>query len=209
MPAGLASAWSARASAFSSKAPRAGTPGSSRGAPQTTASSTFAAPGSSWGSSSRWSSLRRWLIRCAARSALRRRPLKTRPLEFVLSPVDNQRLANLCGTLDENLRQIETALDVTIARRGERFTVRGAQAAQAADVLQKFYEDATRGLTLDDIQLGLIEVRSRGRRSKRANALGSSREILLRRSIPTCDRSTTRSTTCWVSTRPASSLSAA
>jgi len=94
---------------------------------------------------------------------LQRRPLKTRPLELVLTPVDNQRLANLCGTLDENLRQIETALDVTIARRGERFTVHGAQAAQAADVLQKFYDDAKRGLTLDDIQLGLIEVRSRGR----------------------------------------------
>jgi phosphate starvation-inducible protein PhoH and related proteins len=94
---------------------------------------------------------------------LRRRPLKTRPLELVLTPVDNQRLANLCGTLDENLRQIETALDVTIARRGERFTVRGPQATQAADVLQKFYDDAKRGLTLDDIQLGLIEVRSRGR----------------------------------------------
>ncbi len=94
---------------------------------------------------------------------MRRRPLKTRPLELVLTPVDNQRLANLCGTLDENLRQIETALDVTIARRGERFTVRGPQATQAADVLQKFYDDAKRGLTLDDIQLGLIEVRSRGR----------------------------------------------
>ena len=94
---------------------------------------------------------------------MRRRPLKPSPLELVLTPVDNQRLANLCGTLDENLRQIETALDVTIARRGERFTVRGAHAAQAADVLQKFYDDAKRGLTLDDIQLGLIEVRSRGR----------------------------------------------
>ena len=82
--------------------------------------------------------------------------MKTRPLELVLSPVDNQRLANLCGALDENLRQIETALDVSIARRGERFTVRGAQAARAAEVLQKFYGDAKRGLTLDDIQLGLI-----------------------------------------------------
>ena len=89
--------------------------------------------------------------------------MKTRPLELILTPVDNQRLANLCGTLDENLRQIETELDVTIARRGERFTVRGARAVQAADVLQKFYDDAKRGLTLDDIQLGLIEVRSRGR----------------------------------------------
>jgi phosphate starvation-inducible protein PhoH and related proteins len=40
--------------------------------------------------------------------------LKPKPLELVLSPVDNQRLANLCGPLDENLRQIETALDISI-----------------------------------------------------------------------------------------------
>ncbi|MGB7542377.1 MAG: PhoH family protein [Burkholderiales bacterium] len=88
--------------------------------------------------------------------------MKPRPLELVLSPVDNQRLANLCGALDENLRQIETALDVSIARRGERFTLRGKQAARAAEALQKFYDDATRGLTIDDIQLGLVEFRSSG-----------------------------------------------
>jgi phosphate starvation-inducible protein PhoH and related proteins len=89
--------------------------------------------------------------------------LKTRPLELVLSPVDNQRLANLCGALDENLRQIETALDVSIARRGERFSLRGARAAQAAEVLQKFYGEAKRSFTIDDIQLGLIEYRAHGR----------------------------------------------
>jgi phosphate starvation-inducible PhoH-like protein len=92
--------------------------------------------------------------------------LKTRPLELVLSPVDNQRLANLCGALDENLRQIETALDVTIARRGERFTLRGAQAPRAAEVLKKFYGEAKHGLTADDIQLGLIEARARGGSAK-------------------------------------------
>ena len=94
---------------------------------------------------------------------MQRRPLKTRPLELVLTPLDNQRLANLCGALDENLRQVEAALDVSIARRGERFTVRGAHAAQAAEVLKKFYGDAKRGLSLDEIQLGLIEIRARGR----------------------------------------------
>ena len=92
--------------------------------------------------------------------------MKTRPLELVLSPVDNQRLANLCGALDENLRQIETALDVSIARRGEKFTLRGAQAARAAEVLQKFYGEAKRSLTVDDIQLGLIEVRARSGNAK-------------------------------------------
>jgi len=87
--------------------------------------------------------------------------LKPKPLELVLSPVDNLRLANLCGTLDENLRQIEAALDVSISRRGDRFTLRGAQAARAAEALQKFYADARRGLTVDDIQLGLVEFRQR------------------------------------------------
>jgi len=87
--------------------------------------------------------------------------LKPKPLELVLSPVDNLRLANLCGTLDENLRQIETALDVSIARRGDRFTLRGAQAARAAEALQKFYAEARRSLTVDDIQLALVEFRQR------------------------------------------------
>ncbi|MSP98708.1 MAG: PhoH family protein [Betaproteobacteria bacterium] len=88
--------------------------------------------------------------------------MKAKPTEVVLSPVDNQRLANLCGALDENLRQIETALDVSISRRGERFLLRGnpARAARAAEALQKFYGDAKHGLTVDDIQLGLVEFRS-------------------------------------------------
>jgi phosphate starvation-inducible PhoH-like protein len=95
-------------------------------------------------------------------SADPKRP-KPKPVELVLSPVDNQRLANLCGTLDENLRQIETALDVSISRRGDRFTLRGdpAQAARAAEALHKFYADARRSLTVDDIQLALVEFRQR------------------------------------------------
>ena len=90
--------------------------------------------------------------------------MKAKPVEVVLSPVDNQRLANLCGALDENLRQIETAYDVAIARRGERFTVRGhaAQAAQAAQALQHFYAAAAEHLSIDAIQLGLVELANRG-----------------------------------------------
>jgi phosphate starvation-inducible PhoH-like protein len=75
-----------------------------------------------------------------------------------LDPVDNQRLARLCGALDENLRQIESALDVTIARRGAKFTVRGAQAEQAAHALEHFYDRASGDLTVEDVQLGLTEL---------------------------------------------------
>jgi len=72
-------------------------------------------------------------------------------------PVDNPRLANLCGVLDENLRQIETALDVTIARRGEVFQVDGEKARLAVRLLQDFYQRARNALDIDEIQLALVE----------------------------------------------------
>ncbi|RXZ44659.1 PhoH family protein [Crenobacter cavernae] len=79
---------------------------------------------------------------------------------LAFNPVDNERLANLCGPLDENLRQIETALDVSIARRGESFRVKGDKAREAAAALTRFYLAAEkRALEVDDIQLGLVEVR--------------------------------------------------
>jgi phosphate starvation-inducible protein PhoH and related proteins len=80
--------------------------------------------------------------------------------EVVFRPVDNARLAALCGPVDANLRQIENALDVTIARRGERFAVSGTRekASQAAQALRRFYDHAGRELTVEDIQLGLVEI---------------------------------------------------
>ena len=80
-----------------------------------------------------------------------------------LSPVDNRALANLCGALDGNLRQIEAAYEVAIARRGATFTLRGAaaQTEQAAAALRHFYARAGEPLTVDDIQLGLIELGAR------------------------------------------------
>ncbi|TAK86273.1 MAG: PhoH family protein [Betaproteobacteria bacterium] len=79
-------------------------------------------------------------------------------VEVKIDPVDNLRLARLCGSLDENLRQIESALDVTIARRGAKFTVRGEQAQRAAQALEHFYDRASGDLSLDDVQLGLTEL---------------------------------------------------
>jgi phosphate starvation-inducible PhoH-like protein len=72
-------------------------------------------------------------------------------------PVDNPRLANLCGVLDENLRQMETALDVSIARRGEVFQVDGEKARLAVRLLQDFYQRARNALDIDEIQLALVE----------------------------------------------------
>ncbi len=82
----------------------------------------------------------------------------SKPTEVKLEPLDNQRLARLCGAMDAHLRQIESALDVTIARRGSRFTVRGEQAERAAQALEHFYDRASGELNLDDVQLGLTEL---------------------------------------------------
>src|SRR4051812_12663231 len=86
--------------------------------------------------------------------------MASKAVEVKLEPVDNQRLARLCGALDENLRQIESALDVTIARRAGKFTVRGEQAQRAAQALEQFYERASGDLTVEDVQLGLTELSS-------------------------------------------------
>jgi phosphate starvation-inducible PhoH-like protein len=86
--------------------------------------------------------------------------MASKAVEVKLEPVDNQRLARLCGALDENLRQIESALDVTIARRAGKFTVRGEQAQRAAQALEHFYERASGDLTVEDVQLGLTELSS-------------------------------------------------
>ncbi|MGB4065334.1 MAG: PhoH family protein [Azonexus sp.] len=83
---------------------------------------------------------------------------KTKPVELALAPVDNVLLANLCGPLDENIRQIETAFDVIIRRRNERFSVFGEKSRLTVEALQHFYGMARQALTVDEIQLGLIEL---------------------------------------------------
>jgi phosphate starvation-inducible PhoH-like protein len=84
--------------------------------------------------------------------------LNTQTISF--TPVDNKRLANLCGALDENLKQIENALDVSIARRNEQFRISGPgkKIELAITALQHFYNQAENELDLDVIQLDLIEL---------------------------------------------------
>ena len=87
-----------------------------------------------------------------------------KPAEISFTPVDNHRLANLCGALDENLRQIQTALDVGITRRGEHFAVTGTpeRTRISVRVLRDFYDKAADPLSLDAVQLALIEAGHKG-----------------------------------------------
>jgi phosphate starvation-inducible PhoH-like protein len=84
----------------------------------------------------------------------------TQPSYFIPEPIDNTRLAHLCGPLDENLRQISAALDVTIFRRGEKFIVSGTNADAAVGILERFYAVANKVVPIEEVQLALVEQRS-------------------------------------------------
>jgi len=58
-----------------------------------------------------------------------------------LSPNDHRRMANLCGRLDEHLRQIENRLDIQVNNRGNRFQLSGAAEDMAVGrrVLEELY----------------------------------------------------------------------
>jgi phosphate starvation-inducible PhoH-like protein len=102
-------------------------------------------------------------------------------LDIDFTPEDNVRLANLCGALDENLKQIEDALDVGIARRGGNFRLSGEvhNIRLASQLLQDFYARAKKPISLEDVQLGLVEV---GKLSPEAVTTASMPVLMTRRS---------------------------
>ncbi len=81
-------------------------------------------------------------------------------LDFTLAPSDNKRLAQLCGQFNENLKQIESRLHVSISQRGSHFIVEGSGQApdHAQNVIQKLYETAeNQELSAETVHLHLQE----------------------------------------------------
>jgi phosphate starvation-inducible protein PhoH and related proteins len=80
-------------------------------------------------------------------------------LRHAFIPLDNTRLAHLCGTLEEHLRAIEAAFQVQITRRNESFRVEGpkARAERATALLQSLYDRAQRPISPANLQLALAE----------------------------------------------------
>jgi phosphate starvation-inducible PhoH-like protein len=80
-------------------------------------------------------------------------------LRHAFIPLDNTRLAHLCGPLDEHLRAIEAAFQVHITRRNESFRIDGAKvrAERATLLLQSLYDRAQRPIPPASFQLALAE----------------------------------------------------
>ncbi|CED70823.1 PhoH-like protein [Aliivibrio wodanis] len=69
--------------------------------------------------------------------------IKTTKLELTLEPADNQRLSNLCGPFDDNIKHLERRLGVEVNYRGNLFTVVGKPHTVSAtiDILKDLYVD--------------------------------------------------------------------
>jgi phosphate starvation-inducible PhoH-like protein len=78
-------------------------------------------------------------------------------LRHTFSPPNNKRIDNLCGPMDEHLRQIEQGCQVKIEHRYEMFKIDGhkAKAQRAMEVLQALYQMANKPLQVETIQLML------------------------------------------------------
>ena len=83
-------------------------------------------------------------------------------LDIDLSPVDNSRLANLCGPFNEHLRQIESRLGVEISNRNHHFQFIGEPDALkvVAEIIKSLYQDTEKEeLTSSNINLVLQDSR--------------------------------------------------
>ncbi|MEY8878922.1 MAG: PhoH family protein [Leptothrix sp. (in: b-proteobacteria)] len=80
-------------------------------------------------------------------------------LRHAFIPSDNRRLAHVCGALDEHLRTIEAAFDVSISRRNESFRVEGAKrgSERAVAMLQQLYDRASAPIDPARLQLELVQ----------------------------------------------------
>ena len=79
-------------------------------------------------------------------------------LDITLDPVDNQRLANLCGQFDEHLRLIERRMGVEINNRGNTFRIIGIKKSieETEEILRELYIETDKNtLTPEVVNLHL------------------------------------------------------
>ena len=99
-------------------------------------------------------------------------------LTITLSDQNNKGLANLCGVLDENIKQIANGFDIQIQRRGPNFQLKGKQGdvELASQLIESLSLRSSRTISAEDIQLSLIEV------SRISSATNQSPDLLTKKS---------------------------
>lgn len=79
-------------------------------------------------------------------------------VSFELSPMDNERLANLCGHLDEHLRMMERGFGVEVNNRGGKFQIIGKAEILAGvqEVVHELYAETSQNvITPEQVHLAI------------------------------------------------------
>ncbi|MFK7864741.1 MAG: PhoH family protein [Pseudohongiellaceae bacterium] len=89
--------------------------------------------------------------------------MPTQTFNLTLVPDNAQRLANLCGRLNEHISQIESSLSLKIRQRGNVFQLSGSEAevAKARTLLESLYRETVQGAQLSPNQVHLALQESR------------------------------------------------
>jgi phosphate starvation-inducible PhoH-like protein len=100
---------------------------------------------------------------------------------LVLKPQDNVRLANLCGLLDENLRQLESYMNVQISNRGNTFIIKGHEdiVPQTSELIEKLY-DISREEELTSKQLHMYMNKNNDNMTSEKENMSQDEEVIIK-----------------------------
>ena len=104
-------------------------------------------------------------------------------MKFTLNITSSEQLANICGSLDNNLENISKSLNVRLSNKGSDFDIKGNNADLAVNVLQDLLSiSEKRIIDASDVELS-IKSHNSGNGSTKAITIKTSRKHIHIRSI--------------------------
>ena len=102
-------------------------------------------------------------------------------MKFTLNIKRSEQLVNICGSLDKNLENLATNLDVDISNKGADFNIKGDNADKAVSVLQELLIlSEKKTIDFSDIDLSIKSLSSPNGESKSVTIKTSKKHIHIR-----------------------------
>ena len=102
-------------------------------------------------------------------------------MKFTLNIKRSEQLVNICGSLDKNLENLATNLDVDISNKGADFNIKGDNADKAISVLQELLIlSAKKTIDFSDIDLSIKSLSSPNGETKSVTIKTSKKHIHIR-----------------------------
>ena len=104
-------------------------------------------------------------------------------MKFTLNITSSEQLANICGSLDNNLENISKSLDVKLSNKGSEFDIKGDNADLVVSVLQDLLSTSEkRIIDANDVEMSIKSLNS-GNDSTKSITIKTSRKHIHIRSI--------------------------